>query len=80
MIKDLLPRQVVCNERNAKGKPCHGKLKRYYPFAGYYNEPDETLRQEIEGEFGKKKTLVLIKCEECAVVFRLPVELKVKFG
>ena len=58
----------------------HGKLKRYYPFAGYYNEPDETLRQEIEGEFGKKKTLVLLKCEECVVVFRLPVELKVKFG
>ena len=80
MIKDLLPRQVVCNEKNAKGKACHGSLKRYYPFAGYYNESDETLRQEIEGEFGKKKSLVLLKCEECAVVFRLPVDLKLKFG
>ena len=80
VINDLLPRQVVCNEKNAKGKPCHGSLKRYYPFAGYYNEPDNALRQEIESEFGKKKTLVLLKCEKCAVVFRLPGELKVKFG
>ena len=70
----------MCNERNDKGKPCHGKLKRYYPFAGYYNEPDMTLRKEIEGEYGKKKALVLLKCEDCTVVFRLPVELKVKFG
>ena len=80
VINDLLPRQVVCNEKNAKGKPCHGSLKRYYPFAGYYNEPDNVLRQEIESEFGKKKTLVLLKCEKCAVVLRLPGELKVKFG
>jgi hypothetical protein len=80
VIKDLLPRQVVCNAKNAKGKPCHGALKRYYPFAGYYNESDEALRQEIEQEFGKKKTLVLLKCGECSLIFRLPEELKVKFG
>ena len=80
MIKDLLPRQVVCNERNSKGKPCHGKLKRYYPFAGYYNESDEGLRQEIGNEFGRAQELVLLKCEECTTVFRLPEALKVKFG
>jgi len=28
VIKDLLPQQVVCNEKDEKGKPCHGKLKR----------------------------------------------------
>ncbi|MFQ5738251.1 MAG: hypothetical protein ACE5JX_04520 [Acidobacteriota bacterium] len=80
MIKDLLPRQVVCNEKNEKGKPCHGALKRYYPFAGYYNEGDETLRGEIQQEFGRDPGLVLLKCEECGVIYRLPEVLKTKFG
>lgn len=79
MIKDLLPRQVVCTVRGEKGKPCHGGLKRYYPFAGYYNETDSALREEIKSEFGEDSRLVLLKCETCSTVYRLPEELKRKF-
>ena len=80
MIKDLIPRQVVCTVKNSKGKPCHGGLKRYHPFASYYNEPDQNLRREIQAEFGEDKKLVLLKCETCSTVFRLPGVLKRKFG
>jgi len=76
LIKDLIPRQVVCSAKNDKGKPCHGALKRYHPFAGYYNETDEGLRAEIEAEFGRNLKLVLLKCEECSTVYRLPEVLK----
>ncbi len=76
MIKDLIARQVVCSERNVKGKPCHGGLKRYHPFAGYYNEPGEELLAEIEAEFGRDPKLMLLKCEECSTVYRLPEVLK----
>lgn len=79
MIKDLLPRQVVCTVRDEKGKPCHGGLKRYHPFAGYYNEADPALRDEIKKEFGEDPRLVLLKCETCSTVYRLPDELKRKF-
>ncbi len=80
MIKDLLPRQVVCNERNEKGKPCHGPLKRYYPFASYYNEPDPELQDEIRRAFKPDARLVLLKCGDCLTVYRLPTELKEKFN
>ncbi len=80
MIKDLLPKQVVCNEKNDKGKPCHGKLKRYYPFAGYYNEPNLKLQGEIKQQYGEDPKLILLKCEECQMVFRLPEVLKQKFN
>ncbi len=80
MIRDLLPKQVVCSQRDAKGKPCHGGLKRYTPFAEYYNEPDQGLRSEIEAEFGVNSKLVLLKCENCNTVYRLPEVLKAKFG
>ena len=80
MIKELLPRQVVCSEKNEKGKNCHGGLKRYYPLASYYNEVDPDLRREIEREFGSDPKLVLLKCEECHTVYRLPQVLKEKFG
>ncbi len=76
MIKDLLPRQVVCNEKDEKGKPCHGKLKRYYPFASYFNEYDSKRRTEIEREFGRNPKLVLLRCEDCQSIYRLPEELK----
>ena len=79
MIKDLIPRQVVCSAKNDKGKPCHGGLKRYYPFAGYYNETEEKLIGEIEVEFGRNRKLVLLKCEECSTVYRLPEVLKKAF-
>ena len=80
MIKELLPRQVVCSERSEKGKPCHGALKRYYPFASYYNEPDPELQDEIRREFKSDARLVLLKCEVCLTVYRLPTELKEKFN
>lgn len=80
MIKDLLPRQVVCSQKDEKGKNCHGALKRYYPLADYYNEIDEDLRREIEAEFGHNPKLVLLKCEECHTLYRLPEVLKKKFG
>ena len=79
MIKDLLPRQVVCTVKGVKGKPCHGGLKRYYPLADYYNESDRDLREEIQKEFGEISKLILLKCEKCNTVYRLPEELKLKF-
>ena len=80
MIKDLIPKQVVCNEKDGKGKPCHGGLKRYYPFAGYYNEPDAQLKADLKAEFGADPKLVLLKCETCATLYRLPPELRGKFA
>lgn len=80
MIKELLPKQVVCTERDDKGKPCHGGLKRYYPFSSYYNEPDPQLRAEIRAEFGENPRLVLLKCETCKTVYHLPEALRKKFG
>jgi hypothetical protein len=79
MLKDLLPKQVVCNEKDHKGKPCHGKIKRYYPFADYFNEPDDQLREAIRQEFGENPKLVLLKCEECRTLYRLPEVLKRRF-
>ena len=79
MIKDLLPRQVVCTVKGAKGKPCHGGLKRYHPFATYYNEPDPDLKNKIRNEFGEDPKLILLKCETCKAVYRLPEELIAKF-
>jgi len=76
VIKDLLPNQVVCNEKNEKGKPCHGKLKRYYPFASYFNENDATRLEEIKKEFGQDPKLVLLRCEDCRMIYRLPAVLK----
>lgn len=79
MIKDLISKQVVCTTVGAKGKPCHGGLKRYYPFADYYNEPDKKLLDEIKSEFPEDPKLVLLKCETCHTVYRLPEVLKRKF-
>ncbi len=79
VIKDLVPKQVVCTAPGKKGKPCHGGLKRYSPFAGYYNEPDKELREEIRQEFPEDPKLVLLKCETCQTVYRLSEELKRKF-
>jgi len=79
VIKDLISRQVVCSAKSDKGKSCHGSLKRYYPFAGYYNETEEDLLGEIEAEFGRDTELVLLKCEECSIVYRLPEVLKEAF-
>ena len=78
MIKDLLPQQVVCNEKDEKGKPCHGKLKRYYPFSSYFNETDPERLQEIKAEFGANPKLALLRCEDCRMIYRLPEILKEK--
>jgi hypothetical protein len=72
LIKDLIEKQVVCSQRNEKGKACHGGLKRYHPFADYYNEVDPDTLKLLEKEFGREETLVLLKCEECSTVYRLP--------
>ena len=72
MIKDLIPRQVVCNIKNKKGKSCHGALKRYYPFARYYNETEKDRLKKIEAEFGRHRKLELLKCETCSTVYRPP--------
>ena len=74
MIKDLISKQVVCTTAGPKGKPCHGGLKRYYPFAEYYNEPDQELLDEIKSEFPED-----LKCETCHTLYRLPEVLKRKF-
>lgn len=80
LVKELLPRQVVCNEKNDKGKPCHGGLKRYYPLASYYNELNEALREEIRKECGEKRDLVLLRCETCGTLFKLPEALQEKYA
>ena len=79
MIKELLPKQVVCTVRDAKGKSCHGGLKRYYPFSSYFNELDKALLEEIKAAFPPDPKLVLLKCETCHTVYKLPEELKRKF-
>ncbi|MEE8350261.1 MAG: hypothetical protein V3R94_11860 [Acidobacteriota bacterium] len=79
MIKDLLPRQVVCTVKGVKGKSCHGGLKRYHPFASYYNEPDPSILAEIRQEFSEDEKLILLKCETCQTVYRMPEVLKEKF-
>jgi hypothetical protein len=78
VVKDLLEGQVVCNEKNEKGKACHGKLKRYHPFAKYFNETDAQRLEEIRREFGTDPGLVLLRCEECFAVYRPPAVLPSK--
>jgi hypothetical protein len=80
VIKDLIRKQVVCDEKDAKGKPCHGGLKRYHPFSSYYNEEDKELLGQIKSEFGQDPKLVLLKCQECKTVYRLPDTLKERYG
>jgi hypothetical protein len=80
VIKDLLPQQMVCNEKNEKGKPCHGKLKRYHPFASYFNETDSERSEEIKREFGQDQKLILLRCEDCLTIYRLPDILKEKLN
>jgi hypothetical protein len=76
----MLPNQVVCNETNPKGKPCHGGLKRYHPLGDYFNERDQNTREEIRQELGDNPDLILLRCEVCQTVYRLPEELKEKYG
>lgn len=80
MIKTLLPNQTVCTQKDEKGKTCLGLIKRYYPFASYYNELDQSLREEIKQEFGENPELILIKCELCNTVYRLPKVLEEKYS
>lgn len=80
MIKDLLPNQTVCNQKDEKGKSCLAGIKRYYPFAGYYNETDHNLREEIRKEFGEDPRLILLKCEACGAIYGLPEVLKQKYA
>ncbi|MBI4445162.1 MAG: hypothetical protein HY645_04570 [Acidobacteria bacterium] len=80
MIKNLLPKQTVCNQKNEKGETCFGLLKRYYPFASYYNETDATLAAKIKKEVGSDAGLVLLKCELCSTVYRLPEVLERKYA
>ncbi len=80
MIKDLLPNQTVCNQKNQKGKSCLSMIKRYYPFASYYNEPDQELLEEIRHEFGENQKLILLKCEVCNTVYRLPEVLRQRYA
>ena len=80
MIKDLLPNQTVCNQKNQKAKSCLSMIKRYTPFASYYNEPDGALLEEIRQEFGEDQKLILLKCEVCNTVYRLPEVLRQKYA
>jgi hypothetical protein len=58
-MKELMPGQTVCNERNEKGKLCAGPLKR---------RPDPTYRskQELEG------TDVVHRCGRCYTLYQGP--------
>ncbi len=72
MIKDAEPIQTVCTMTDAKGKPCHGHLKKFYPFADYFSDIDENSRQEIVKEFGDSKTVMLYRCRRCKTLYRPP--------
>ncbi len=56
LVKQRLPKQRACNEKNDKGKICAGHLKRWYLYG-----PDVAL------EFGRDAELY--RCERCRTIY-----------
>lgn len=55
-IKQRIPRQRACNEKDAKGKLCAGHLKRWYFFG-------EEVRQRLGAE------AEVYRCEHCKTLY-----------
>lgn len=55
-VKERIPRMRACDEKNDKGKFCHGHLKRWYTLTG---EAREALGNPSE----------VYRCERCHTVF-----------
>ena len=55
-VKRRIPRMRACDERNDKGKLCHGHLKRWY-----------TPSPEVQQQFGKG--VEVYRCEHCKTLY-----------
>jgi hypothetical protein len=55
-IKQRIPRQRACNEKDAKGKLCAGNLKRWY----FYGD-------EVKQKFGVNAEIY--RCEHCKTLY-----------
>ena len=55
-VKQRLPRQRACNEKDAKGKLCAGHLKRWYFFG-----------EEVKEKFGP--SVEVYRCEHCQTLY-----------
>lgn len=55
-VKVRIPRMRACDEKNDKGKPCHGHLKRWYH-----------LTDEAAQKFGPHAEIY--RCEHCRTLY-----------
>jgi hypothetical protein len=55
-VKERIPRQRACNEKNPKGKICAGHLKRWYFFG-----------DEVKREYGEDAEIY--RCENCRTLY-----------
>jgi hypothetical protein len=55
-VKVRIRRMRACDEKNDKGKLCHGHLKRWYFFG-----------EEVAGKFGKDAEIY--RCEHCKTLY-----------
>lgn len=58
-MKEMMPGQTVCNEKNEKGKLCAGPLKRR-------PDPAYKSKQEIEG------VVIVYRCGRCYTLYQGP--------
>ncbi len=70
MFKTLLPHQVVCNQKDEKGKTCYGHLKKFRPFREEMYEVDDQTLAAIKREFGENRDLVLYRCRLCRTIYK----------
>ncbi len=55
-VKRRMPRMRACDEKNEKGKLCHGHLKRWFQFG-----------DEVKNKFGA--TAEIYRCEKCKTLY-----------
>lgn len=73
MIHNLLPNQSVCLipvQKHEKEEPCNGHIRVFFPFADFFNDLDENLKNEIKKEFGADKKVKIYKCRQCGAIYR----------
>ena len=62
-VKIKKPGQRACNEKDAKGKPCGGHLKRWY----YMSDVLELECGDVEKAWGKNAEVY--RCEHCKTLY-----------
>jgi hypothetical protein len=62
-VKVKKPGQRACNEKDAKGKPCAGHLKRWY----YTADVIERACGDVEKAWGREEEVY--RCEHCKVLY-----------